>query len=98
MALMNFETGFGITRIAGSETNREGATGAPKTAEEVRAGLESVMQDFFRRVEKAMEGGLDFEAALQAVCRENPDLIQHENQLRDWLKALGSAEQSVAGS
>jgi len=66
------------------------------TIEQVRADLRSVVAEFFAEVEKRMDQGESFQLAVMNVAKGRPDLLDKENSLRDHLKALGRAEQSIS--
>lgn len=66
------------------------------TAEQIKADLKSVVAEFFAEIEKLIDRGVAFDTAVMSVCRDRPDLLERENSLRDHLKALGQAEQSIA--
>lgn len=69
-----------------------------KTQEEVKTELLSVVQEFYALVEKLMDQGTDFTAAVMAVCKARPDLLERENSLRNHLKALGHIEQTLSAA
>ena len=59
-----------------------------KTAEELIADFKSVTEEFWREIEKGMDAGLNYQAAVMKTCRDRPDLLAEENRIRDTLKAL----------
>jgi hypothetical protein len=65
------------------------------TIEQARAELQRIMAEFFAEVAKEINGGKSYEVAMMDVCKARPDLIDRENHLRDHIKGLGRAEQSV---
>ncbi len=69
----------------------EGKGGETVTVEQATAALKSVVAEMFVEIEKRMDLGERFDTALMTICRERPDLIDRENQLRDYIKGLGRA-------
>src|ERR1035441_3938689 len=69
----------------------EGAVGTV-TIEQATEKLKAVVTEFFAEAEKRMnQQGECFDTAFMTICRLRPDLINRENQLRDYIKALGRA-------
>jgi hypothetical protein len=63
--------------------------------EQARAELQRIMVEFFAEVAKEINGGKSYDVAVMDVCKARPDLIDRDNHLRDYIKGLSRAAQSV---
>jgi len=65
------------------------------TIEQARAELQRIMVEFFTEVSNGIKGGKTYDTAVMDVCKARPALIEREIHLRDYIKGLDRAAQSV---
>ena len=65
------------------------------TVQEAKAEQQSVVAEFFTEVSKRMEAGESYELEVMDVCKERADLLVREHSLRDHIKELGRAAESI---
>lgn len=68
------------------------------TIEGATAELKSVVTEQFAEIGKLIDLGQSFQTAVMIMCRTRPDLLDRENHLRQYIKAMGRVAAGISAA